>query len=503
MSVGSKANDVISQYYSSIRECLSSRDDASIEVSLRLLCGLMSRGYNLSQFAPLVAQHVVNERDEVEILAQMLMIQLSSSDSDACLQAVNSLYTAMKSPRESRRLRAVKTLTSLNHPDLVQIIDKLLQIGMSDDSQYVRKATLIGSAKLVKLCEQKRPAVKRQLQSALGSADTIVISGAIFACEIINEVQLIVAAADKIWPIMLALDPWTQSRALHHLRSSQKSTRSVVSVLLHSQNASVVIEAAQYFMDEPEVAIQPLIRLLYSPPVISVHAFVALEKIAEKFPDLLIPYASHFLPPQQCEHAEHLAVQILGHLGPKCSPDILLRWALNCGNSFAAHYLGQNNFSEAIKELLERGNRAVAEIASHYASILAKTEAGEALLASLLELDGPRAPVVAVFSDTCRENKELGDAMIKILTEKYNELPREVKTEGALLAARMVDIGGENGGRRLLDMCLSDENQDVQKRAKILDTMVKSDNEKMRKTVWSTRPPPPPSPPVIFIPDFE
>lgn len=503
MSVSSKANDVISQYYSSIRECLSSRDDASIEVSLRLLCGLMSRGYNLSQFAPLVAQHVVNERDEVEILAQMLMIQLSSSDNDACLQAVNSLYAAMKSPRESRRLRAVKTLTSLNHPDLVQIIDRLLQIGMSDDSQYVRKATLIGSAKLVKLCEQKRPAVKRQLQSALASSDTIVLSGAIFACEIINETQLIVAAADKIWPIMLALDPWTQSRALHHLRSSQKSTRSVTSVLLHSQNASVVIEAAQYFLDEPDVVIQPLIRLLYSPAVISVHAYVALEKIAQKFPEHIIPFASHFLPPQPCEHAEHLSVQILGHLGKSCPPDILLRWALNCGNPFAAHFLGQNGFSEAIKDLLERGNKNVSEIASYYAAKLATEEAGEALLASLLELDGPRAAVVAVFSDTCKTSVELGEAMIKLLMEKFGELPRDVKSEAALLAARMVDIGGDNSGRKLLDMCLSDQNQDVAKRAKILDMMVKSDNEKMRKTVWSSRPPPPPSPPVIYIPEFE
>ena len=503
MSVGSKQNDVISQYYSSIRECLSSRDDASIEVSLRLLCGLMSRGYNLSQFAPLVAQHVVNDRDEVEILAQMLMIQLSPSDPDACLQAVNSLYSAMKSPREARRLRAVKTLTSLNHPDLVQVIDKLLQIGMADESQYVRKATLIGSAKLVKLCESKRAAVKRQLQNAFNSADPIVISGAIFACEIIGETQLIVAAADKIWPIMQSLDPWTQSRALHHLRASQKSMKSVVSVLLHSQNSSVVIEASQYFMDEPELVIQPLIRLLYSPPIIAVHAFVVLEKLAKQFPEQVAPYASHFLPPQQSEHAEHLAVRILGHIGKHCSPDILTRWALNCGNSFAAHYLGEMEAVDSIKLLLEKGQKPIAEIAAYYAVKLASGNDGAALLASLLELDGPRAPVVAVFSDTCKESPELGEAMIKIVIEKYQELGRDVKNEAALLAARMIDASSNESARKLLNMCLSDSNQDVSKRSRILDMMVKSDKESIKKTVWSSRAPPPPSPPVIYIPELD
>ena len=67
---------------------------------------------------------------------------------------------------------------------------------------------------------------------------------------------------------------------------------------------------------------------------------------------------------------------------------------------------------------------------------LANGSEGPALLASLLELDGPRAPVVAVFSDTCKESPALGEAMIKIVIEKYDEVGRDVKNEAALLAAR-------------------------------------------------------------------
>ena len=502
MSTNNKTNDVISQYYSSIREYLSSRDDASIEVALRLLCGLMSRGYNLSQFAPLVAQHVINEKDEVEILAQMLMLQLASSDNEACLQAVNSLYTATQSPKEARRLRAMKTITNLNHPDLVQIIDNLLQNGMSDESQYVRKATLVGSAKLVKLSEQKRPSVKKLLINALDSGDPIVISGAIYAAEMIDEINIIINSSEKLWPIMLSLDPWTQSRVLHHLRQSQKtSMKSIISILLHSQNASVVIEACQYFIDEPETIIQPLIRLLYSPPVISVHSFVLLEKISEKYPKSLSNFANHFLPPQQSEHAEHLSVKILGNIGLNCSSEFLLKWALNCNNSFAAHYIGKISSIESLKILLDKAQKPIAEISAFYTAKIINENNNDVLLSSLLELNGPKSPVVAVFSDTCLKHFELGKAMIQLLLEKFNNLNRDVKNEGSLLAARLFEAHNLEIGLTYLEKCLNDNNQDVIKRAKILDMMIKSEN--IKKTVWATRDPPPPSPPVIFIPELK
>jgi len=502
MSVSSKTNDVISQYYSSIRECLSSRDDDSIGVALRLLCGLMSRGYNLSQFAPLVAQHVINDRDEIEILAQMLMLQLASSDNDSCLQAVNSLFNAVQSPKEARRLRAIKTITNMNHPDLIQIIEAAIQKGIEDDSQYVKKAAIIGAAKLAKLSETKKNYVKKLISSSFDSSDPIVISGAIFSAELVDDGSLIVAASEKVWPIMLSLDPWSQARALHYLRQNQKAImKSVVSVLLHSQNASVVVEASQYFLEEPELIIQPLIRLLYSPPVISVHAFVVLEKLAERHPQQLAPYASHFLPPQQSEHAEHLSVKILGHIGSHCSSDILMRWALNCGNSFAAHHLGKIGAVDCITTLLEKGQKPIAEIAAYYAAKFALEENGASTLASLLEIDGPKASVVAVFSDSCKVHHQMGEAMLEVVIDKYSSLGRDVKNEASLLASRMIDLKNSEIGRRLLNMCLSDENNDVMKRAKILDMMIKSEN--LKKAVWSSRDPPPPSPPVIVLPEIE
>lgn len=506
MSGGSRQNEKFLQYYSNITDCLRSKDDSSIEVALKLITGLMSRGYNLSELAPLIVNHVVNKRDEIEILAQMLIIQLTRDNKDNALIAIQALQNAAKSTNEAKRLRAIKTITNIEIPEIAPVLMQLISEMKNETSPYVRKAIILGLAKVVKLDESNRRYVKEQLNNVLQTSNPIEISGAIFACEMINETQLVSQNSDNLWQILLELDPWAQSRALHHLRSAPDPKESVVSVLLHSQNAAVVIEAASYFESNPSLVIQPLIRLLYAPPVVAVHALVMLERISKSSPESIAPFCPHFLPPQPSEHSEFLSVSILGNVGRGLDKestlrqnaiDCLLRWALNSGSAFAAHALGEMGAVDALRVLLTRGRRSVAEIAAHYAALAVKA-GNDALLAALLEAV-PSAPVVAVFSDSCAAAKELALAMIAALDGAFDSLARDVKCEAALLAARMA---AEPEGRALLDRCLGDSCADVARRARILDIIVRSDREEMRKTVWASRPPEKPAAPVIAIPQL-
>lgn len=488
----------LSVLLSNIRDCLASRDDASIRVALHLLCGLMSRGFNLASHAPLVAQHVVNDLDEVETLAQMLMIQLAPEDSDACYQAINALIQAINSPKESRRIRAMKTLTTLNHPELANVIDTYLRKGMSDENPFVKKATVIGAANLATVCASRREPVKKLILKAFESDDPVIVAGCISACEILKEGRMIQLVSDThIWPIMLQLDSWSQGRALHYLKGTKEGkVRSVLEVLLKSSCPSVVFETVQYFEDEPNLAIPPLIRLIYSDPAISLHAFVILNKISEKHPDALVPYANHFLPPQVTEHTRYLSVEILGHLGNRIPSKYLLKWALHGQNCFAVHHLGALQDSTSLKVLLASAGDDIAEVAAFYAAKISD----QSMLASLLELEGPRSAVIAVFSDSCQKNHELSDALLRTCIDKFSTMSREAQCEAALLAARMVKSASSEHGAQYLELCIASSNQDVSKRAKILKMMIESSNEKLANTVWATRDPPPPAPPVIFVP---
>ncbi|OHT14163.1 hypothetical protein TRFO_03224 [Tritrichomonas foetus] len=496
-----KAGDVISQYFSNIRECLSSRDNASIVAALRLLCGLLSRGYNLSEFAPLVVQHVISDLDEIESLSQMLLLQLTSNDGNSCLQAVNSLVeTAEKSPREVSRIRAIKTLSAFKNEDLSKIIEACLQIKIKDESSYVQKAVIIGTAHFIIQYPKKRHILKRMVSLAFETRNPVTISGILYACDLIADSTLVIPYSDLIWSIMSLLDPLAQSRALKLLKSiPEKADKLVLNSLLHSMNASVIFEAANYYLQDPEVVVKSLIRFLFSTPAIALHAMSLLLKVAEAKPKSVAPYASYFLPPQSNEQAEFLSVNILGRVGNQCSSEYLTRWALFKSNNFAAQFIGKLGFIDGLKTLLENGSDPIAEIAAFY---MAKV-ADDSTLASLLELEGPRSAVISVFSEVCKNNPILCELMLKLVLSNFEHLKREAITEALLLAARLFSLNNSQTSKMYFEKCLQNNDFDVSKRAKIWLSIVSSDNEKVRKVIWESKDPPPPTLPSVFIPVFE
>lgn len=497
---GKNTDDVIKQYFNNIQKCLLSNDDLSIGAALRLLCGLLSRGYSLKEFAPLIAQHVSNNCSEVEILSQMLMLQVTEDDHSSCLQAVNSLINSASSKIESKRLRAVKTLSNLGeNSELEKVIRSVLQSRINDESSYVKKAIIVGEANLVKIDEDVRGAVKKMILSAFESGDSVLISGAIFAAEIIGETEMIVKASDKLWPVMLTLDPWAQSKALHYLLSTkQLAYQSILTILLHSQNSSVVFEAMKYFEDDIEKIVPPLIRLIYEQSVVSIHAFAELEKISRKNPKILVNYSSHFLPPQPSEAAAHLSVLILGNIGIECS-SILRKWALNYNNQFAAHFIGKIKDIEGLIMLLKSASEPIAEIAAFYAA----KNVDQFLLAQLLEFEKIKPSVVSVFTDSCKNNVAISESMMKILVSKYDELSREVKNEASLLAVRLIECSNSTISKEFLYKTGKDSNPDVLRRSKVLQIMLSSPKPQIKNAIWTTRDPPPPSPPVIYLPQID
>ncbi|KAH0788992.1 Adaptin N terminal region family protein [Histomonas meleagridis] len=498
--MSSKNDEVLKQFFSNIKECLQSRDDLSIHASLKLLCGLLSRGFSLTEFVPLIAQHVVNDNDEVETLSQMLMVQLPDDDKSSRLQAVNSLIQASTSPKESRRIRAVKTLSSFDNPELVDIISSLLSNSLNDDSPYVKKAAIVGFAKLATYKPSLKPSVEKGIHNALESGDPLVISGAIYACEIIGSNSIIKDNNERIWPILLALDPWSQSRSLRNLLGTEQlAYKSILTILLHSQNPAVVFEATKYFEDsEPELIIPSLIRLIYSTNVISIHSFVILEKISKKHPQLLTSYMAHFSPPQKSEATSHMSVQILGNIGVECA-HILKKWALFYNNQFAVHFLGKLGHKESLIELLKSANEEIAEIAAFYAAKIVD----KSFLAQLLELPKIKAAVVSVFTDSCKDNIMISEEMLKRIDKNYNDVGREVKNEAALLAVRLADCNKSDDAAKFLSRCEADKNPDVVKRAKVLKIMLMSSKTQIKNAIWTSRDPPPPATPVIYIPELD
>lgn len=497
MTSEEKYNDQITEIFSNIKDCLSSKDNTSIEEGLRLLCGMMSRGYNLSDFSPLIARHLINDVDENEILAQMLFAQLGTSDVDTLLTAVNTLNIGIGSPNEVKRARAVKTLTTIASRAMPDFVGDLIRVTSEDPSPLVRKAALLGSAKLVEANESKRNLVKGIIKSALRATDPTVVSAAIFTAEAINEQSLLVQNAELIWNRIQQLDPSAQSTALHHLRSVPN--KQVVASLLHSQNYSVVIEAVIYFEDEPSTIVMPLLALLFSDPITSVHALTVLERIAAKDPNEIISFVTYFFPPQSSPQAEHLCVQILGHAGNIIPPVGLFRWALR-GNALAAHFLGKLEETKFLQQLLREGSQEIAEISASYLTAVLTKQENRILVISLAQMRPFNAPFVSIYTDICRDYQDISLQVLSELGENYSHLGRDVKSEAAFLAARLADLEGSSLANDFIQKCLTDPNPDIVQRMKQLLDLMNSDKAEVKEALWMNQDPILPAPPVLYFP---
>ncbi|KAH0789110.1 Adaptin N terminal region family protein [Histomonas meleagridis] len=484
--MSSKAEDeVIKQYYTRIQKALKSKDKSTIKTGFYDLCALLSKGYSITEFDRLISEHVVNDKDSIEILSQMLMVYLVQTNKSSYSQANNLLFQSLNSPKESRRIRATKTLGSLADAGLIDVISSKLLNVLNDESSYVKKAAIVSLAHMATEKEVLKPVLENHIKTAFANDDQIYISGAIYACDILNLTSLIADSHERLWSILLSLDPFTQSIALKHLIStSQPQYKPILKTLLHSPNANVVISASKYFQDDPEPIVLPLLRLLYCPDIISLHSLQLIEQITRTNPQLFKPYLTHFSPPQTSSSFTTLCINILRNVQTELSSEILLKWALYYNNQQAVHCLGEFGDKEKLLLLLRKSNLTISEISAFYLTKFIDNE----LLANIIEMGPTNSSIISVITDTCKDNIDAAVTMLNVIIDKFDVMNEDTKNEAALLAVRTLDCdNGNKCAKKVLELCEMDKCDGVARRANALRKMMK-----IKNAVWQTREPPKP-----------
>ncbi|KAH0789124.1 ARM repeat-containing protein [Histomonas meleagridis] len=481
--------DLYKEYFARINECLESRSIGYNKQGFYLLCRLLSHNVPLDKFKPLITKHISSPKSQVEILSQMFFAQYYDPNDKLCLETLKTLMKQTESPNEIHRIHAVKTLSNINHPDIIQ---KLIQVAQSDKSPLVKKASLIGASYRVSKSgiDSNNLLIIVLIKSFFKTEDPILVSGAILSSHIIKIPSLIQEFKDSIWPLIYSLDPWSQSQAIPYL-PDVNDHKPILFALLHSQNPIVVLETVKRLPDEPEKIIPPLLRLTNQNSIISIHAFSALESVSLQYPQYLQPYSSYFLPLNNSIETSYLSVKILGNID--CTK-YLLNWALYERNIYAAHLIGKKKDENCLRTLLENGTDLISEIASFYSSKINNEE----FLVNLLNVKRIRSTIVAVFTEISKENPKISELMLENLLSKYNELERDVKNEAALLSVRLIDCAHSDCANEFFDKCLNDVDEDIRNRAKTLKYLLES-GPNLRKAIWNTSEPPNPAPPYIFL----
>ncbi|KAI1230940.1 hypothetical protein IHE44_0008375, partial [Lamprotornis superbus] len=203
------------------------------------------------------------------------------------LLAVNSLRKDCAHPSPAVRGLALRTMCDLRMPGIQEYLQQPLVCGLRDKASYVRRAAVLGCAKMVKLqgdCEILMAgalcfadgALVNELYSLLRDQDPIVVVNCLRALEEILKkeggVVINKPIAHHLLNRMPDLDQWGQSEVLTFLlRYKPRSEDELFDILnlldayLKSSSPSVVMAATKLFLvlarEYPDVQADVLVRV--------------------------------------------------------------------------------------------------------------------------------------------------------------------------------------------------------------------------------------------------
>ncbi|XP_039551763.1 AP-4 complex subunit beta-1 [Passer montanus] len=222
---------------------------------------LMAQGADVSGLFPeMVKAGAVPDVVQKKLVSFYVRAQAPRQPQLALL-AVNSLRKDCAHPSPAVRGLALRTMCGLRMPGIQEYLQQPLVSGLRDKASYVRRAAVLGCAKMVKLqgdCEVDG-ALVNELYSLLRDQDPIVVVNCLRALEEILKkeggVVINKPIAHHLLNRMPDLDQWGQSEVLAFLlRYQPRSEDELFDILnlldsyLKSSSPSVVMAATKLFL---------------------------------------------------------------------------------------------------------------------------------------------------------------------------------------------------------------------------------------------------------------
>ncbi|XP_066060285.1 AP-4 complex subunit beta-1 [Chamaea fasciata] len=239
---------------------------------------LMTQGADVSGLFPeMVKAGAVPDVVQKKLVSFYVRAQAPRQPQLALL-AVNSLRKDCAHPSPAVRGLALRTMCGLRMPGIQEYLQQPLVNGLRDKASYVRRAAVLGCAKMVKLqgdCEVDG-ALVNELYSLLRDQDPIVVVNCLRALEEILKkeggVVINKPIAHHLLNRMPDLDQWGQSEVLTFLlRYKPRSEDELFDILnlldgyLKSSSPSVVMAATKLFLvlarEYPDVQADVLVRV--------------------------------------------------------------------------------------------------------------------------------------------------------------------------------------------------------------------------------------------------
>lgn len=186
---------------------------------MKLLLAMLTKGREIPEFFPDVVKNVVVKSIELKKMVYIYLVHYADYD-DNCreiaLLSINSFQKDMSGGNQLIRGLALRVMTSIRVPDIIQIQLLAARKCAADSSPYVRKCAAIALPKIYNIDKDQLDNLKQIIEKLLKDTSTMVLGSAVAA---FNEIcptsyDLIHRSYRKLCHLLADLDEWTQVNSL-------------------------------------------------------------------------------------------------------------------------------------------------------------------------------------------------------------------------------------------------------------------------------------------------
>ena len=185
--------------------------------AMKWLLASISKGRDVSDFFPLVVKLVGAASLEVRKMVYMYLVHYADYDAttrELGLLSINSFQRGMADAEQLIRALALRVLTSIRIPDILQIQILGVQKSLKDKSPYVRKCAANAIAKLSPRCDRDQQEILLEMLKDLLDEDqaTMVLTSAMvtFAELCPSRLELLHGSYRKFCHLLTDMDEWGQ-----------------------------------------------------------------------------------------------------------------------------------------------------------------------------------------------------------------------------------------------------------------------------------------------------
>ena len=182
---------------------------------MKWLLAMLSKGRDVAEFFPDVVKNVVVKSVEVKKMVYIYLVHYADFNSacrEMALLSINSFQKDLAGTNQFIRGLALRVMTSIRVPDIIQIQLLAVRKCASDSSPYVRRCAATALPKIHALDPQQDPHLKQILERLLRDSSTMVLGSAVAA---FNEVcptsyDILHRGYRKLCHLLADMDEWTQ-----------------------------------------------------------------------------------------------------------------------------------------------------------------------------------------------------------------------------------------------------------------------------------------------------